>query len=106
VRLQLSHRQQTFDVKARVISSHPGMGMGLIFEGLGPKQTMLLVEWLSQRAPSLDEELSESEEPSANPETPGSDDRELILKLLRSLDADGKLMQGQVSVLLSDPMNL
>jgi hypothetical protein len=88
VRLQLTNNQETFEVDAHVISRHVGMGMGLVFDGLGPEQMSVLADWLSKRAPTpvLGVEPSSTTGELAAPEAAGLSDRELIAKLLRLLE--------------------
>jgi hypothetical protein len=89
VRLQLTNKQRTFEVDAHVISRHAGMGMGLVFDGLGPEQMSVLVDWLSKSAapPLLGVEQSATSGEPATPEASALSDRALIAKLLRLLES-------------------
>jgi hypothetical protein len=106
VHLQLTNTQNTLDVDAHVITHHIGMGMGLVFDGLGPEQTMVLVNWLSKRTaqPLLVVEQSASTKPSAPSQPLGSSDRALVAKLLRMLESNGNLTKDDISKLLSEPV--
>ena len=106
--LQLSNEQKTLEVDAHVITTHVGMGMGLVFDGLGPEKTLMLADWLSNPSPEplLVVEQSESAELPAVPEGSGSSDRALIVKLLRLLESSGKLAPGEISALLSDKITV
>jgi hypothetical protein len=128
VHLQLTNKLHTLEVKARVISHHIGMGMGLVFDGLGPEQTLVLVDWLSKRVAGpllvVEEPSSTSTQPSAtsgqsaptgqsapsaqsvSPEAPGSSDRALIVKLLQLLESNGNMTQAELAALLRDSASL
>jgi PilZ domain len=46
VHVQLFNDQRSFEAAARVITNHVGMGMGLAFDELTPKQMAVLVDWI------------------------------------------------------------
>jgi hypothetical protein len=108
VHLQLINNQKTLEVDAHVISSHVGMGMGLVFDRLSPEQTLVLVDWLSKRSapPLLVGEHLEAAAKSTVPEVSGTSDRALIIKLLRLLEAGGKLTRTEISELLCVPVDV
>jgi hypothetical protein len=108
VHLHLSNEQRTVETDAQVITNHIGMGMGLVFEGLEPEQTLGIVDWLSNKNatplmvvghPPAPESPSEPAKPSNDS---SSSDRALIIKLLRLLESSGKLTPSEISTLLSD----
>jgi hypothetical protein len=111
VHLHLSNEQRTVETDAQVITNHMGMGMGLVFEGLEPEQTLGIVDWLSNKnatplivvghppAPESPSEQAKSAKPSNDS---SSSDRALIIKLLRLLESSGKLTPSEISTLLSD----
>jgi hypothetical protein len=106
VRVQLSNEHRSLEVDAHVITNHMGMGMGLIFDGIGPEKTLLLADWLTNpsTAPLLVVEQTETSEQLAapEPEGSGSSDRALIVKLLRLLESNGKLAPAEISAILSE----
>jgi hypothetical protein len=108
VHLQITHKQKTIEVGAHVITHHPGMGMGLVFDKLTPEQTNVLVDWLSKRdaRPRFVAEQSATPEQAAAPAASGSSDRALVLKLLRVLESKGKMTQDELSGLLSHPVDV
>jgi len=108
VLLQLTYKETTFEVNAHVVTHHVGMGMGLVFDKLGPEQVMVLVDWLSKRpaaAPSLDQPFAPEKLP-AMPEAAGLADRALFVKLLRLLEANGKLTHSEIATLLSESVTV
>jgi hypothetical protein len=108
VQLHLTYKDTTFEVNAHVVTHHVGMGMGLVFDKLGPEQVMVLVDWLSKRpaaAPSLDQPFAPEKLP-AIPEAAGLTDRALFVKLLRLLEANGKLTHSEISTLLSESVTV
>jgi len=46
VRLQIQKENVTNGTPLQVISSHPGSGMGLVFEEIAPEQRSVLAKWL------------------------------------------------------------
>jgi len=108
VHLHLSNEQRTVETDAQVITNHMGMGMGLVFEGLEPEQTLGIVDWLSNKnaTPLMVVGHPPAPEPQAEPTKPSNDtsssDRVLIIKLLRLLESSGKLTPSEISTLLSD----
>ncbi len=46
VRLQIEKDNQTVGFRAKVVSSHIGSGMGLVFEGMTAEQRSMLAKWL------------------------------------------------------------
>jgi len=111
VQLQLTYKDTTFEVNAHVVTHHVGMGMGLVFDKLGPEQVMVLVDWLSKRPaapPSLDQPFPPEKLPvmPAVTEAAGLTDRALFVKLLRLLEANGKLTHSEISTLLSESVTV
>jgi hypothetical protein len=46
VRLQIQKENETVEFQAKVVSSHLGSGMGLVFEAMTPQQRAILARWL------------------------------------------------------------
>jgi hypothetical protein len=94
VLLQLSSNDVNFVALAQVITHHVGMGMGLAFEKLESGQKAILVDWLSTRllTPSLAAKVFQTPHPPESAESQESSDRALLLKMLRKLESDGKLV--------------
>jgi len=104
VHLHLSNEQRTVETDAQVITNHIGMGMGLVFEGLEPEQTLGIVDWLSNKNatplmvvghPTNSGQVESSKGSSTS-------DRALIIKLLKLLESSGKLTPSEISTLLSE----
>jgi PilZ domain len=102
-RLRIEKENVTVEFRARVISSHPGSGMGLEFEGMTGVQRSMLAEWLrgesvafaagSDVLPRL-KEGTESEHQFA--EGPS------FLRLLSILTSKGILSESEAASLLRD----
>jgi len=92
--LQLNYKNQDFVALARVVTNHIGMGMGLTFEKLGPEQTSILADWFMSRssAPAPQSEQFPVANLSESTEEQNSPDRALLLKLVRMLGSNAKLM--------------
>lgn len=45
--LQIHKDNEAVEFQARVVSSHPGSGMGLVFQAMPPQQRAILAQWLS-----------------------------------------------------------
>jgi hypothetical protein len=56
VTLRLAKDNQTFNVLAKVVYAHAGMGMGLTFNNPDPEQVRVLDEWLGKTTRSFPEE--------------------------------------------------
>ncbi len=108
VHLQLSNEQRTLETDAQVITHHVGMGMGLVFEGLEPEQTLGLVDWLGNRnaTPLMLVGSTETSEQDEALRESSSSDRALIIKLLRLLESSGKLTPSEISTILSDTVTV
>jgi hypothetical protein len=104
VHLHLSNEQRTVETDAQVITHHMGMGMGLVFDGLEPEQTLGLVDWLSNKnaTPLIVVGHPAISDPSDSSKDSSSSDRALIIKLLKLLETSGKLTPSEISTLLSE----
>lgn len=94
VLLQLNYKETNFVALAQVITHHVGMGMGLAFEILEPAQKAILAEWLSSRVVTLSmaaEQFKATPKPAV-PQTKEESDRALLLKMLRMLETNGKVV--------------
>ena len=98
VQLRLSSGQDTFETAAQVCFSHTGMGMGLAFNDVAPKQKSILVKWLNGGAV---EPIRVAQQPAISESAP-SPDRALALRLIRLLRSKNILMDADVLALLSD----
>lgn len=111
VHLHLSNEQRNVETDAQVITHHMGMGMGLVFEGLEPEQTLGIVDWLSNKnaTPLIVLGRQAGSEPSEASETSkesGSSDRVLIIRLLKLLESSGKLTPSEITTLLSEQVTV
>jgi len=104
VHLHLSNEQRAVETDAQVITTHMGMGMGLVFDGLEPEQTLGLVDWLSNKnaTPLMVIGHPPASEHSDSSKDSSSSDRALIIKLLKLLESSGKLTPSEISTLLSE----
>jgi hypothetical protein len=50
VRLHIEKERAVFEFHAKVISCHPGSGMGLVFERITPAQRSMLTKWLCKQS--------------------------------------------------------
>ena len=100
VRIQIQKERAIVEFRARVISSHPGSGMGLVFEGITPEQRSMLAKWLCKQSADLEAGFTVS------PRTEGSKDRfeddQRFAKLLDILARKGVLSQSEVLSLVRD----
>jgi hypothetical protein len=94
VLLQLSYKDTNFVALSQVITHHIGMGMGLAFEILEPAQKAILADWLCSRVltPTMASEEFKASPHSTLPQTQESSDRALLLKMLRMLETNGKVV--------------
>jgi hypothetical protein len=53
VRLQVEKENETIEFRAKVVSSHLGSGMGLVFEGVTDEQRSMLAKWLRGKSARL-----------------------------------------------------
>jgi hypothetical protein len=106
--LQLSYQERTFEVDARVVTHHIGMGMGLVFDEIGPEQKFILLDWISNRLTDspLVAEGSQATEQTTIPEPSSTPERALLVKLVQLLESNGKLAPAEISRLLSDQVNV
>jgi hypothetical protein len=105
VRLQIEKENETVQFQAKVVSSHLGSGMGLVFEPMTAQQRNTLAKWLgcepadSPAGPSPDasprcQETAQSQRQS--PEDPR------FLKLVSMLTSKGILSDSEADSLLRD----
>jgi hypothetical protein len=98
--LQIEKDHATVEFRARVISSHPGSGMGLVFEGITNEQRALLGKWL--RGDSAQLAPISSGLPSSAEGNEGSEEDTRFAKLLDVLNRKGILNESDVASLLRD----
>jgi hypothetical protein len=102
-RLRIEKENVTVEFRARVISSHPGSGMGLGFEGMSGVQRSMLAEWLrgesaafaagSDVLPRLKEDTESEHQFAEGPS---------FLRLLSILTSKGVLSESEAASLLRD----
>ncbi len=70
VKIRLTHRNQTFESHARVVYTHPGVGMGLTFTAIQREQLTILEKWTKELSgqPSLSPDLAATPIPGEPPE--------------------------------------
>jgi hypothetical protein len=98
VSLQLLRLGSVFETSAMVISSHPGMGMGLAFLEPSAKQKEMLANWLDGE--EVRNVLVAS--PQMPPAQPAGSDRDLLISLICLLQSKGTITQTDVVSLLSN----
>jgi hypothetical protein len=107
VRLQIEKENETVEFRAKVVSSHQGSGMGLVFEGISDEQRSILEKWLcgesavpaAASAPcsgALPRHEEAAERKGQFPESPR------FLKLLSILTRKGILTESEGRSLLRD----
>jgi PilZ domain len=99
VRLQIQKESATVEFRARVISCHPGSGMGLVFEGITPEQRSTLAKWLCKQPTELQFGSTVS------PRTEGKgrfEDGQRFANLLDILTRKGILSKSEALSLLRD----
>ncbi|HEY2646160.1 MAG TPA: PilZ domain-containing protein [Candidatus Acidoferrales bacterium] len=94
VLVRLTCKDTNFVALAQVITHHVGMGMGLAFEILEPAQKAILADWLCSRLipPALASEVFQTPQPPAVSQTQESSNRALLLKMLRMLETNGRVV--------------
>jgi hypothetical protein len=48
IRFRLQNKEAVFETRARIVYAHPGIGMGIAFEGIEPDQRRLLENWIAE----------------------------------------------------------
>jgi hypothetical protein len=105
VRLCLKKENKIFEAQAEVTSATVGMGMGLRFTSVDPKQLQILKKWVGALSGEIIDGMEEQEEK----QTPSSDQNlddelryvvnELVVILMRARllgEAEGKLMLKRI----------
>lgn len=100
VRLQLHKKSATLELCAKVISCHPGSGMGLVFEGITSTQSTTLSNWLCQESVGLESDFVVSQPAEVTEEQ--FDDQPRFARLLDTLERKGFLSKSEVLSLLRD----
>lgn len=61
LKMRLTKGNRSFSVKAKVVYSLPGMGMGVAFTSADPEQVAVLKRWIGELSGELSPELSATE---------------------------------------------
>jgi hypothetical protein len=103
VRLQIEKENSTVEFRARVISSHQGSGMGLIFEGMAPEQRSVLAKWLGEQPaqPTASRDVLPQEEAGTESEGRFAESPR-VLRLLDLMISKGIIREFEVSSLLRE----
>jgi hypothetical protein len=100
IRLQIQKESATVEFRARVISCHPGSGMGLVFEGITPAQRSTLAKWLCKQSARLESDSAVSPPTKATKDR--SEDQPHFARLLDILTRKGVLTESEALSLLRD----
>jgi hypothetical protein len=99
LRLQIQKENATSGFCAKVISCHPGSGMGLVFEGITPTQRATLVKWLGKQS---DIESDFVVSPPTEVTKKQSEDQPRFARLLDILTRKGVLSKSEALSLVQD----
>jgi hypothetical protein len=101
VRLQIQKENEAAEFRAKVVSSHIGSGMGLVFEGMTSEQRAMLGKWLrgQSTAPTADFGIlpRQREVVESNAQI---DEDPRFLRLVNLLHRKGMLNESEVRALL------
>jgi len=103
VRLQIEKENELVEFRAKVVSSHLGSGMGLVFEGMTGQQRCTLAKWLGgeSAAPAAGSVAFSRRQEVAQSESQLAEDPR-FLKLLEILISKGILSETEARSLLCD----
>lgn len=99
VRLQIQKESVTAGFCAKVLSCHPGSGMGLVFEGITPTQRATLAKWLGKQS-GLESDFVVS--PPTEVAKKQSEDQPCFERLIDILTRKGVLSKSEALSLLRD----
>jgi hypothetical protein len=103
VRIWLAKNDRRAEFQAQVVSSHPGSGMGLLFEQLTPEQKATLESWIAGTSIAADQEASfRRAVPAAAPEAAPKPNTRFAARLLKILERKGILTHSEAAELLRD----
>jgi PilZ domain len=103
VRLQVEKENETVEFRAKVVSSHLGSGMGLVFEGMTGDQRSMLAKWLREKSEPFVAGSRVFPQHQEDAETTGQfaeDPR--FLRLVNVLHRKGVLTESDIRSLLRD----
>lgn len=101
VRLQIEKESDVLEFRGRVVSSHNGSGMGVVFEGMAGEQRAMLAKWLrgTSSVPAASFGVKPREEQEVEIEGQCEDDPR-FLRLVNVLHRKGILNESDVRTLL------
>jgi hypothetical protein len=103
VQLQIEKGEDCVEFRAKVVVSHLGSGMGLVFEGMTSEQRSMLAKWLRGESPAFAADSQVLARRREGAESEGqfpADPR--FLKLLSVLTSKGILSESEADALLRD----
>jgi PilZ domain-containing protein len=100
VRLQIQKENASVEFCARVITCHPGSGMGLVFEGITPTQHTALDKWLGKQLAGVESDFVVS--PPAEVTKKQSEVQQRFARLIDILTLKGVLSKSEALSLLQD----
>jgi hypothetical protein len=101
VRIQIQKESATAGFCAKVISCHPGSGMGLVFEGITPTQGATLAKWLGKQ-PDSESDFSVSPPTEVTKKQREDQPQLRFARLLDILTRKGVLSKSETLSLLQD----
>ena len=100
IRVQIQKEGATLELCAKVISCHPGSGMGLVFEGITYTQRTTLSKWLCKESINLELDFVVSQHTDVVKEQ--FEDQSRFARLLDILARKGVLTKSEALSLLKD----
>ncbi len=102
VQLQIEKGDACVEFRGKVVASHPGLGMGLVFEGMTGEQRSMLTTWLrgeELRPLRLAQRFCHNDNQAPKVRTKSLEDTR-FLKLLNVLYSKGILSESEADALL------
>jgi PilZ domain len=105
LKVNLQKAKSNFETAGTVVYSQAGLGMGIAFDGLDPRQSAALSAWLDdvtgQRFPAAHHEGGRPQQYALNPRGP---EYAALVRLVRLMIGKGILTEAEGSSVLIDPV--
>jgi hypothetical protein len=104
VRVTIRREKLQFEAVGLVVYSQAGLGMGIAFDGLDRKQSLVLDQWLYGSTRTTQQSDTHSNSPVDRPAVSIGSDHAVLVRLVRLMIIKGILSEAEGSSIFNDPV--
>ena len=104
VRVTVFRDKTNFETRGTVVYSQSGLGMGIAFGELEPRQRAALDAWLAELTGGRIPAPAPAVQPQAQKQKAGNSDRAVLIRLVQLMISKGMLTESEAKSIFYDPL--